>query len=97
MQTLDFAFLEALAQLDGREPRSVQDFVRIGVSDPTKQVWIREGSLEGVVLAHAEAFSILRDQVGRPVMAGCMRTRVSMTSRREVRSWASSHQEITAV
>ena len=47
----DFCVAQATRQLHGRQPRGVQDFIRVGVADAAENVRVGQGALERVVLA----------------------------------------------
>ena len=51
MEPLDVRVGQTRGQPEGREPRCVQDFVRVRVADATEDRGIRQGTFQGVVLA----------------------------------------------
>ncbi len=54
---------ELAGELHGREPRPVQDLVRVGVADPAQDRGIGEEPLEGVVLAEQRGAETPRDRL----------------------------------
>jgi hypothetical protein len=51
-QALHGARIEAVRQGNRGQPRSMQDFIGVGVADPGKQLRVCQRALERVVLGH---------------------------------------------
>lgn len=46
MEARDLIFCQLSGQPEWREPRTMQDFIRVGVANPAEKPWIGQGPLE---------------------------------------------------
>ena len=73
VQARDLLGGQLRAHRERREPRAVQDLVRIGVADAAEQARVGQRALERVVLARERRRELLRDRIEHLEAAGIVR------------------------